>query len=389
MPQLDALRVFAVAAVLVHHFMDLESLPWVLGNINWGVLGVRLFFVLSGFLITGILVRARLLADGSPGEAWTALRRFYARRTLRIFPLYYLVITIALILNVGPVREILPWLVSYTSNLYISAKGEWIHCFSHFWSLAVEEQYYLAWPWVVLFAPKRLLIPSAAALVAIGPIYRWFAVANDFNVQALRCFTLTAMDSLGAGSLLALAMNSEIPNNRIQLCLRRYVLPAGLGGVLLFEFLIISGRLKDVGEVGLDLAAAAVFAWLIGSAAAGFGGVTGSILQWRPLVFTGRITYGIYVYHFFLPMIYATSSQRLGLTPPAPGIFNLVLSSAIAFSVASLSWVLFERPINNLKRHFEYRATRISRRRPRLFAAITQLRSSIFSSWTDVRQKWP
>jgi peptidoglycan/LPS O-acetylase OafA/YrhL len=371
MPQLDALRAFAVAAVLVHHFMDLQALPWGLGKINWGVLGVRLFFVLSGFLITGILVRARAHHEVSRGGCRIALRQFYMRRLLRIFPLYYMVIAIALILNVGPVREILPWLLTYTSNLYISAKGQWIHAFSHFWSLAVEEQYYFVWPWIVLFGSKRMLIPSALALIAIGPIYRWYAVANDLSVQALRCFTLTAMDSLGAGSLLALVMHSSVPCAAIQKCLRRLVLPAGVGGVVLFEVLLISGRHKDVGEVFLDLAAAAVFVWLIGSAAVGFRGPAGSFLQWKPLVFAGRITYGIYVYHFFLPVIYASLLPRLGFTPPKPGIFNLVLSSAITVAFASLSWILFERPINDLKGRFEYGETASRQRKPGFVQAIS------------------
>jgi peptidoglycan/LPS O-acetylase OafA/YrhL len=354
MPQLDTLRVLAVAAVLVHHFMDLDALPWVLGQVNWGVLGVRLFFVLSGFLITGILLRARRVCDLSGAGHLVALRQFYFRRILRIFPLYYFVIAITLALNVGPIREILIWLLTYTSNLYIAARGEWIHAFSHFWSLAVEEQFYLVWPFVVLFAPGRFLVPASLLLIVTGPAYRWYAVSHGFSTQALRCFTLTALDTLGAGALLAMAMNSGIPQATVRKWLNRAVLPAGLAGVLLFEFLLISGRGPAIGTVGLDLALSMVFVWLIGSAAAGIRGPIGSVLQWKPLVFAGRVTYGIYIYHFFLPVIYASVLPVFGFAAPRPGLLNLVLSSVISVAVASLSWIVMERPINNLKGHFDY-----------------------------------
>jgi peptidoglycan/LPS O-acetylase OafA/YrhL len=354
MPQLDALRVVAVAAVLVHHFMDLEALPWVLGQVNWGILGVRLFFVLSGFLITGILMRARKVCDESGRGYRVALRQFYARRILRIFPLYYFVIAVTLALNVGPVREILVWLVTYTSNIYVAARGEWIHAFSHFWSLAVEEQFYLVWPLVVLFAPRKYLVPASLLLIVTGPAYRWYAVSHGFSTQALRCFTLTALDTLGAGALLAMAVNSNVPRATVRAWLNRVVLPAGIAGVLLFEFLLISGTGRVIGTVGLDLALSMIFAWLIGSAAAGFRGPIGSLLEWKPLVFTGRVTYGIYVYHFFLPVVYASVLPVFGWTAPRPGLLNLTISTLVSVGAASLSWIVLERPINNLKRHFDY-----------------------------------
>jgi peptidoglycan/LPS O-acetylase OafA/YrhL len=350
MPQLDSLRAFAVFAVLVHHFLDWEKLPLGLGKINWGMLGVRLFFVLSGFLITGILMKTRDSSGTAPGDRPAGLRRFYARRFLRIFPLYYLVIGIALALNVGPVRELLPWLLTYTSNIYMAARGEWIHCFSHFWSLAVEEQYYLVWPWVVLFAPRRLLVPAIIAMIAIAPAFRLYAVASDLNIQALRCFTLALLDTLGAGSLLAIAVHSGVSKDKLQRYLNRVVLPAGLAGFALFQGMIVAGgALGQAGAVGLDLGASALFVWLIGSAAIGFGGGAGRLLECKPLVFTGRISYGIYVYHFFLPVAYAYVFPWLGHAPPQPGLFNLMLSSALAFAIAGLSWILFEAPVNRLK----------------------------------------
>src|SRR5215207_8678629 len=120
MPQLDALRFFAVLGVLISHFWTPQELPWLFADIDLGWLGVRLFFVLSGFLITGILLDARSLTETTSLTPVYLIGQFYIRRFLRIFPIYYLVIAIALMFNVMPGRELWGWLVSYTSNIYIT-----------------------------------------------------------------------------------------------------------------------------------------------------------------------------------------------------------------------------------------------------------------------------
>src|SRR5437867_12025886 len=94
MPQLDSLRFFAVLGVLVTHYAQPQHFPWILGTLEWGDLGVRLFFVLSGFLITGILLGCRELADATPQSVFLLIRQFYCRRFLRIFPVYYLVLAV-------------------------------------------------------------------------------------------------------------------------------------------------------------------------------------------------------------------------------------------------------------------------------------------------------
>lgn len=161
MPQLDALRAIAVLAVMFHHFVPARAQWPLFAAIPFGQLGVKLFFVLSGFLITGILLRARSKLGDQPRAVLSALAGFYARRSLRIFPLYYLVIAVCLVLNVPPVRDELLWLATYTLNLRISYQGWYPEHVAHFWSLAVEEQFYLLWPWVVLFAPSRRPVPDS------------------------------------------------------------------------------------------------------------------------------------------------------------------------------------------------------------------------------------
>jgi peptidoglycan/LPS O-acetylase OafA/YrhL len=142
MPQLDTLRFFVVIGVMVTHNWHLKRLPWLFGDLDWGGLGVRLFFVLSGFLITGILIKCREMADAETRTSRFYIRQFYIRRILRIFPIYYLTIFLAFVFDVPGTREVWGWLATYTSNVYITLNNTWIARMGHFWSLAVEEHFY-------------------------------------------------------------------------------------------------------------------------------------------------------------------------------------------------------------------------------------------------------
>ena len=144
--QLDALRGIAVAAVAYSHWIA----PRYQFGIRWGTAGVTLFFVLSGYLISGILLDCRTQSDRP-----FALRSFYARRFLRIFPLYDLVLLILFAVNLPPVRQTIFWHLTYLSNFYFLHHGGWHGPISIFWTLAVEEQFYLFWPAILLFVPNR------------------------------------------------------------------------------------------------------------------------------------------------------------------------------------------------------------------------------------------
>src|SRR5262245_34719431 len=142
LPQLDGLRALAVLGVLVCHSTDSE---WA----HLGPFGVRLFFVISGFLITRILLEQRGAPVGS------VLRAFYWRRLGRIAPLYYVALIVYWSFGVPGARELWPWLVTYTSNMVDPATP--LGFVGHFWSLAVEEQFYLVWPPLVLLLSRRTL----------------------------------------------------------------------------------------------------------------------------------------------------------------------------------------------------------------------------------------
>ncbi len=152
---LDGLRALAVLAVVLEHFGPVHLAELV----HPGRLGVRLFFVLSGFLITGILLEAR--AAGGPAATGSILRAFFVRRALRLLPLFYVVLAISCVFSPS-VREGWLWHATYQTNHYIAILGGWPTAFAHAWSLAVEEQFYLVWPWIILLLPLRALGPAMA-----------------------------------------------------------------------------------------------------------------------------------------------------------------------------------------------------------------------------------
>lgn len=360
MPQLDGLRVFAVLGVLVAHDWGAAQtrLPWLFGQLEWGHLGVQLFFVLSGFLITGILLRCRSGVEAQTERGGFYLRQFYARRFLRIFPIYYLILFTAMLIHFHPVPELWPWLFTYTTNIYTASQVHWIGRVGHFWTLAIEEQFYLVWPWLVIFARRRILFTSVLLMIALAPLYRLYAVIHnpaDFlsGDRISATFTLACLDSLGSGALLAMVAHAR-SREVVHRYLRTRVLPVAAGGYLLLHVLYYYHVSYVLFFMLGDLFLALIFCWLVVSAAQGFGGRAGRALGSKPMTYTGKITYGMYVYHNFVPLVFLHAFTFLGLSYELQGPLNFVLSSIATFVVAALSWQLFEQPINNLKHRLTY-----------------------------------
>jgi peptidoglycan/LPS O-acetylase OafA/YrhL len=345
-PQLDALRAFAVAGVILHHYMQQPALG------IFAIAGVKLFFVLSGFLITRLLLVARHNVDSGRQRRIAALGNFYARRVLRIFPLYYLVVAISAIVDLPPARELLPWLLSYTLNFHMARLGNYVDHFAHFWTLAVEEQFYLVWPWLILFAPRAALLPSVLGLIALAPVYRLYGVVTDLNEIALFVSPLASLDSLGMGALLALVGAGEYPSTRLtSWCWERLAVPACLAVTIVLYLMAFHSPWWRGGLVAFDLVLAMLFARLIGSVARQrLRGRAGAVLECRPLVYLGKISYGIYVYHAFTPLGVVLLAGWIGCDIGRGNLAVLGVAATLAtVAVASLSWHIFEHPINKLK----------------------------------------
>jgi peptidoglycan/LPS O-acetylase OafA/YrhL len=362
MPQLDALRAFAALSVLFAHFVSYP--PRWLTIVPWAACGVLLFFVLSGFLITGILLDSRKQVEAGVSRLWM-LRQFYIRRFLRIFPLYYAVILAGRIAQWPGFTKTFGWNLAYLTNFYIISKAGWIGAASYLWTLSVEEQFYLVWPWIILFLPKRWLLPMFVSVVIFASVYR--VIAIGWFGPWLNLAPFGSLDCFGAGALLALAQRRE-KEGKPQL--RRTVCTIGLwlGAPLLILALALGWRfpLRPDQQTWnlMSLALTLLFTPLISRAAHGFTGVIGFFLTRRPTQYIGRISYGIYIYH--LPVQWAITSKASKWLNGLPWFIPHSLLFLVAtIALAALSWHFFERPVNQLKRLFPYRANGL-RSRPEM-----------------------
>jgi len=357
MPQLDGLRFFAVLGVVIVHNWQPSSHTPIVGWLDWGDLGVRLFFVLSGFLITGILIGGRELAGHDSRRRLFFMRQFYARRFLRIFPIYYAVLFVLLVTGVGQIRQIWPWLFGYATNIYVWHYLAFPYAVPHFWTLAIEEQFYLVWPFVLLFLPRRWLMPFLLALCLLGPAWRLWAsfhyASHDWN--AAYTFTPGNVDYLAIGAVLALVAHADREQGVLRRRLAGVALPVGL---VMYAILFWMQHSYDRhAALALeDTGAALVFCWLIGTASMGFAGRFGRLLEWRPIAYLGKISYGIYVYHFLVPVAISAAATHFGRGYTNAGFPNFVATLLLTVAISALSWTYFERPINGLKRHIRYEA---------------------------------
>ncbi len=338
--EIDTLRAVAVLLVAAQHWTSLlDQLPLARA-------GVRLFFVISGFLITSILLEARQRRLTGVSTLGSELKTFYARRTLRIFPIYYAVLFCLLIVNEADSHFVrhFHWHALYGTNLLIAREGNWIGQVTHFWSLAVEEQFYALWPLLILLVPSRFILPLLIAVVLTGPAFRLLMVLQDASPITTRVLTPSALDTLGAGALLALLRHKGAD--------LRALAPAGLfiGLPITVATYLVGLQLPDHPLVLIlqDFGSAIVFAMILNFLIDNSGSPRLWMFRLRPLLFLGTISYGFYVYHNFVPELFHLAGIGLsGWIRPAA-----LLAATVAIS--AMSWWWFESPINGLKRHFPY-----------------------------------
>ena len=352
MMQLDALRAIAVFCVLAYHYLPSEV--FVNSRLNWGPLGVRLFFVISGFLITGILLRCRDLIDVNKQDFWFTIKRFYIRRFIRILPLYYLTIIATIILAFQLIQPSLFWHLTFTSNIYFTLR-DWDRLTSHFWSLAVEEQFYFIWPWLILSVPRKHLLKLMVITAGIAPIFRLLMIAlNLDNGRGEYILTFSCLDSLGMGAILAF-----YTHHQHQLKLAKYLgnfsFWFGLPLFVCINFIPIPNIDYAVILVVKSSVNSIFFMGLIARAAQGFKGAIGKILELRLLVYFGKISYGIYIYHILVRHVVHQIFVLVGLVYPSSIWIKFALNTVVTLIVAVLSWHFFEKPINDLKRYFRYK----------------------------------
>lgn len=343
MAQLDALRALAVLVVMVHHlapalFPGLTLAAWA---------AVRLFFVLSGFLVTGLLLRARDAVEAGHTTTGAALRRFHGRRLLRIVPVYYGVILGLALFDAGEVRETLWWHLAFLSNVKFVIDG-WHHAYiGQFWFLAAQEQFYLVWPLLMLALPRRALLPVVLVTIAIGPLYRAWAVGMGWTL-ATEALLPANLDTLGLGALLALLTH----RGSVDRFRTRGWAGVGTAAAALLLALQLAPVAARVGPVALtaasDLLMGVASLVLIAHAAAGFGGAAGRVMTWPPLLYLGTISYGAFAYHLVAGGVVAWAAAAAGLAALPPALFA-TLGVALTLCAAALSWHAVEQPLGRLK----------------------------------------
>lgn len=334
-PGLDGIRGLAAVSVMVFHFYFRGATTLL------GTLGVDTFFVLSGFLITGILLNCRRLCDEGQ-QLLPTVQRFYIRRFLRIFPLFYLALFLATLLNLPGARQGFWWHATYTCNFYMAIRQEFLGATGHFWSLAVEEQFYLVWPWVVMSSSRKWLPRIILGVVLAGILFRVATFHLPINPNLL---PFARLDPLGMGALLAVL--SEHGMRRSLSVVRFLGVVAGVPLLTLVMLLNYMQRFQSLQYVLGNMTVALVGAALILSCSES-PGRTARLLSFRPVSYLGVISYGLYVYH--LPVWYL-----MGFDWSIHSLHRTFFGFVVTVAVATVSWHLFESPINSAKRHFSYR----------------------------------
>jgi peptidoglycan/LPS O-acetylase OafA/YrhL len=362
LPGLDGLRGLAILMVMFGHFIvvgkNLEvSSPWH-RFLQSGYLGVDFFFVLSGFLITGILIDSK---NRTP-----YFRVFYWRRALRIFPLYYGLLAVSwltvLWLTPGDRAQLTgndspAWFWLYASNIGMAAKGSWLESptwvgLGHFWSLAVEEQFYLVWPLLIYGLSGKWLERLCIFLVVCSPfvfhpLTEWLG-----NVPAYAS-TLSRLGVLAAGGWLAVLWRKE----GVWQVLSRYFpyLAVGSGLLLLLERTVLPSSPWVESTIVLLLGSA-----LVGMAVHGKGRYSSRFFKSAILKWFGKYSYGIYVYHHALKPVWIHFLWEKSIVPWAGSgwtgtLIYTTAATALSLSLAWLSWRFFEAPILAYKSRVPFR----------------------------------
>lgn len=363
---LDGLRFLAVSLVLLDHWSNYK-LGFPASN-----LGVSLFFVLSGYLITGILLRSKDKDQTNTIGHFKSLKLFYIRRTLRIFPLYYFILAVLYITNEPAARANIFWLATYMTNNYMAYTQQWMGSFDHLWSLAVEEQFYLFFPFVIFYCASKKLPYILIALISISVLLRMYFYLNGTYWVTPYVLMPTCLDALGLGSLLAYYKHeSEIAY------LKTNVLKTGfLVSLVAYICLVMLVRspsephnfysvvLLRFFESCISVFLIAIFVSQSGNSGI-FKSIRKTVFENNVIVFIGKISYGIYIYHHFIYNFYYTSAtnpiakifSRINLISQGLGdneFVRIAVVFPIVVAVATISWYVFEKPINQLKERFNY-----------------------------------
>jgi peptidoglycan/LPS O-acetylase OafA/YrhL len=361
--QLNGIRFIAVLLVLIDHWL-IPINPFYF----FGHLGVVIFFVLSGFLITRILFESADQCRVRGSSINVKLFIFITRRSLRIFPTYFILLILGYFFTSTKYDFLIYYLITYTPNLYIIKYQSWIGIWDHLWTLAVEEQYYLIFPFVIFYNKVSRYKWIILCMVIIGLSNRlYFYILMNHDLRQNFWFVshvnpLSALDSFGLGGLLAYIFHYK------RYFFDKYLLnyKLFLTSILLYIGIVVLVTISkfnhdNIWSIVFERSFAGLFSFfLIAQALSNQTWMMGRFLQLSWVSYLGQISYGIYLYHNVVYNYYHMKGNTIigylsnylpELTSELPNFIYLkfIFSFIIVLGLASVSWFFIEKPINRFK----------------------------------------
>jgi peptidoglycan/LPS O-acetylase OafA/YrhL len=359
-PQLSGLRFCAVLFVVVYHFsVFLTGLKWQydLGSF------IVFFFVLSSYLITRILLDAKTKAISKGMPVWKVAVAFLTRRTLRIFPACYLYLIVLMLFPLEglDLRQHPAFYFGYIYNVRIFLTHNWGPYAVHLWTLAVEEQFYLIWPWIILFIPNRHLTKVFGLMALLAIAFRILSLTLDPGLPQFPMLVMTpaCLDSFAAGALLAYFHYIGKQDNP-------WLKWATFIAIPFWALLIFTNHHRSF--IGLDRVFISFYSvTIIDIANRGYTGLAKKFLENRLVQYLSKISYGIYLYHLIATLFFwklfdilqrALSLRGYDLSSAGKWLSSPYISFwiyfVLAIACATISWYCVEQPFNNLKKLFDY-----------------------------------
>jgi peptidoglycan/LPS O-acetylase OafA/YrhL len=339
--QLDGLRGLAVIGVAWHHWAPRWRDPFPFE------IGLFFFFAASGFLVTAGLLRT---ADRRIRTPLTTYRSFLSRRALRILIPYFAALALAAILAAGDVRQAATWYILPICNIHMALTGAEPAGITHFWTLAIQQQFYLAWPLLVLFLPRRALVPVITGLVLAAPLWRCFGPSLAPHLADPSLISFTALDYLGCGSLLAVARHHRPDGPLPGLSAAAWI---SFGGYVILYSCWKSGHpipgIRWFQQTFFSVACCG----LIDAANRGIRGPLGRLLESPALLHIGALSYSLYLLHNLSPFLGGHLIPHLWQPPfdsTLGELLRILLFASLSWILAYLSWRLLEQPLEKLRR---------------------------------------
>ncbi len=346
--QLDGLRAIAMLGICYDH--------WVPKSWNFGLpyeIGLYFFLVLTGYFITGSLLRTRDRAESAAdGDAWRwkAFKKFQYRRGLRIIAPYYFAVALAFIFLAPKLLAHIHYYLLYLTNFHIALAGEWPPGTSHFWSIAIQQQFYLTWPLLIWLCPKKYLPLAILVFTALAPASRYLSEYFTPPFVWPDKISWGVFDFFGIGGMMALATHRGLPlSSRVWKIL-------GVVGCSIYLILQFGPHLglphNQIGPFYATILSIG-FCGVIATASLGWNNLLGRILESKFLQRVGLLSYGIYLFHNLAPIILGKTLPFLWWGPyadsPAQILLRTTCFALLTWALTLFSWKYIETPLSRLR----------------------------------------